>query len=472
MQHAEISDERYRELYPESLDVFEQTLSERTSDQNFEYAVSEILRKRLKYGSGLTPQELATLLLAVQHKPIESVRAAIIDVASSIRTKCFANKVAPMVPIEVSSYCASNCTFCGWRVDNRSMIRLSITEKAIREQARVLATKGFCHFEIAGGDDLRFLKEDLPRLIGALKSETKEIIEDARVSLCLVPMNQKQYQGLADVGLDCVLTWQETYNEPSYYSMITSGPKAWGITENYKVRKPDPVNNGYMDRLKSQEMAIRAGLQVGLGTMIGVDKVPEADIMAAVAHGQMLIDHYQDAVKPIIIGMPAWNAIPTEDTDNRDANNLSLDVEKNFPLLASLYLLAFPNKRSWVFANGRVTPETQIESVRVASNFTSTLVRIAPGAYLNDSKETAISAELFKRVKGIDRDELNLSTILEGEQFSHSVGTHDSFMGKFGEIGLEFQSDREMLASAVEHCKNLAAKRQSEMAEENDAVPA
>lgn len=471
MQQTEITEEKYRALYPESLDMFEQTLSGRPNDETFEDSVSEILKKRSKNGNGLSPQELATLLLAVQHKPIDEVRNAIIDAASRVRTKCFGNKVAPMVPIEVSSYCASNCTFCGWRADNRSMIRLSITETAIREQARVLAKKGFCHFEIAGGDDLRFLKEDLPSLISALKSETKDIIEDARVSLCLVPMNQKQYQGLADVGLDCVLTWQETYNEPSYYSMITSGPKAWGITEDYKVRKPDAVNNGYLDRLKSQEMAIRAGLQIGLGTMIGVDKVPEADIMAAVAHGQMLIDHYQDEVKPIIIGMPAWNPIPTEDTDNRDADNLSLDVEKNFPLLASIYLLAFPDKRTWVFANGRVKPETQIESVRVASNFTSTLVRIAPGAYLNDSDKTTISADLFKRVKGINRDELNLSTILEGEQFSHSVGTHDSFMGKFSEIGLEFQSDREMLVSAAMHCKELSAKKLGAQ-QKNDVVSA
>ena len=47
----------------------------------------------------------------------------------------------------------------------------------------------------------------------------------------------KNYSDLKKVGLDCVLTWQETYDEDLYNYHIPSGPKAWGVDENLKLQK-------------------------------------------------------------------------------------------------------------------------------------------------------------------------------------------------------------------------------------------
>ena len=194
-----------------------------------------------------------------------------------------------MVPIEVTSYCASTCKFCGWRSDNKDMVRLAISEQAIRDQAKVLAQMGFSHFEIAGGDHLPFLKKDLKALVTALKDETRSANPDARVSMCLVPMHQAQYEQLRDCGLDCVLTWQETYREDLFHHHIPSGPKAWGIDLDYNMTRG---GDGFLQRLQSQEMAIRAGLQAGLGAMIGLDECTEADVLSVIVHGKKLIEHY------------------------------------------------------------------------------------------------------------------------------------------------------------------------------------
>ena len=392
---------------------------------------------------GLSPADAALLLSVVRAAPVGEARAAIIAAATKLRFECFADDVATMVPIEVTSYCASGCKFCGWRADNKDMVRLAISEEAIREQAKILAGQGFSHFEIAGGDHLSFLKNDLADLIAGLKEETTAINPESRVSLCLVPMHEQQYADLRDVGLDCVLTWQETYDKELYDFHIPTGPKATGIDLEFNITRD---GNGYLQRLKSQERAIRAGLQAGMGAMIGLSPITEADVLSVMLHGQKLLEHYDDEIQPLIIGMPAWNPITTVGTDNRDALGFDFDVENNFELLSAIYLLAFPNRMAWVFANGRVAPEVQTASVRTAACFTSTCVQIAPGAYLDIDAQlgTTDRKRLFVR-SSVEPEKLTNERVLAGEQFVHYYLTHGDFLDLFSEQGLEVVNDRSLL---------------------------
>ncbi len=394
---------------------------------------------------GLDPTDAATLLATVRATPDLDARASIIDAAAALRMECFGDDVATMVPIEVTSYCASGCKFCGWRADNKDMVRLAISEEAIREQARILAAQGFSHFEIAGGDHLSFLKNDLAALIAGLKEETSAVNPDARVSLCLVPMHEQHYADLRDVGLDCVLTWQETYDKDLYDFHIPTGPKATGIDLDFNITRD---GNGYLQRLKSQEMAIRCGLQAGMGAMIGLSPITEADMLSVIIHGQELLTHYAGAIQPLIIGMPAWNSITTVNSDNRDDLGFDFDVEGNFQLLSAIYLLAFPDRMAWVFANGRVAPDVQTACVRTAACFTSTCVQIAPGAYLDIDAQlgTADKKRFFVR-STVEPEKLTKERVLAGEQFVHYYLTHGDFLDLFADQGLEVVNDRSLLVS-------------------------
>lgn len=393
---------------------------------------------------GLPSSDVAALLTLVRSDPDPVLRRRVLEAAGRLRLATYGDDVATMVPIEVTSYCQSSCKFCGWRADNRDMTRLSITETAIREQAKILAEQGFSHFEIAGGDDLKFLKNDLESLIRGLKEETTAINPAARVSLCLVPLMESQYAKLHDAGLDCVLTWQETYDKELFDFHIPTGPKAWGIDENFAITRG---GNGYLQRLKSQEMAVRCGMQAGLGAMIGLSPVTEADVMSVVEHGQKLLTHYADTIEPLIIGMPAWNSITTSKTDNRDGLGFDFDAEANFELIAAIYLLAFPDRHAWVFANGRVSPDVQTSTVRTAACFTSTCVQIAPGAYLDIDAQMDASArrKMFVR-SSVDTDLLTHERVMAGEQFVHYYLTHADFLELFAAQGLDVVNDRELLA--------------------------
>lgn len=410
-------------------------------------SATQALLLRRRGADGLSEDDTSWLLALVRDRPDPTARQQVLQAARELRRSSFGKRLAAMVPIEVTSYCASTCKFCGWRADNKEMVRLAINEAAIREQARILARMGFSHFEIAGGDHLPFLRNDLKGLIAALKQETRAINPDARVSMCLVPMHEAQYAEFKTHGLDCVLTWQETYQRELFEFHIPSGPKARGIDLQFNMVKN---GDGFMARLRSQEYAIRAGLQAGLGTMIGLADVAEADILSAVVHGRALIAHYGDAVLPLIVGMPAWNPITTNGSDNRERLGKPFDVEHNIELIAAIYLLAFPDKRAWVFANGRVNPEVQTNCVETASCFTSTLVQIAPGAYLGLDPRFAerVAPVHFFAKRSVTEEELTQEKILSGEQFMHYLMSHDEFVGKFSGRGLEIVSDRSLLLGA------------------------
>ncbi|WP_193180944.1 hypothetical protein [Nisaea sediminum] len=447
MHVQEIPTSFYRSIYQTSENVYLSRSAEAGSGEELTGRIDDILDRRLATTGGLSLSDAAELLLLVREHPLPEARKAVKDAARALRHRTFGHGVATMVPIEVTSFCSSTCRFCGWRADNKAMARMAITGAAIREQAKVLAAKGFSHFEIAGGDDLKFLKDNLAELIRGLKQETSAVNPDARVSLCLVPMHQEHYEALRDDGLDCVLTWQETYKEDLYNHHIPAGPKAWGIDHDLRLQKKNDNSVGWLHRMQSQELAIRAGLQAGLGTMIGLAEIAEADILSVIMHGQKLIEHYADTIQPLIIGMPAWNAIPTEETDRRATERPPFEVEQNFELLSAIYLLAFPDNHAWVFANGRVNPTVQTDCVETASFFTSTLVQIAPGAYLGlDGNK--VPRDMFDRVRGLPDGALSRDEILSGEQFVHYLDSHENFVAGFEARGMNVIPDRAKLLHA------------------------
>lgn len=184
-----ISERFYADLYHSSRDIFE--LSPWSDEEAKALAlVEEVLTKRSS--AGLDPASTAVLLRLVKDAPCARARQAVIESARNLRRRTFGLRYAAMVPIEITSFCTSNCRFCGWRADNRDMIRVSITEQALRDQARILARQGFSHFEIAGGDVIALLQRSLGDYIAILKEEVSSVDAQARVSVCVVPLHESE----------------------------------------------------------------------------------------------------------------------------------------------------------------------------------------------------------------------------------------------------------------------------------------
>jgi 2-iminoacetate synthase ThiH len=442
---SRIEDSFYKNIFRKSSALLRDTEKRYVNGHSkLKVDIEEILLSR-SAKHGLNLKQVAALLMCIRSVQSEEINELIISSARKLRKNIFDNKVSVMVPVEVTSFCASNCTFCGWKSSNVSMNRYRINTDGVISQIRYLKSIGFSHFELSGGDDINFLKNSMEKLVRLVRCELSKELDDSRISICLTPLTESLYNRLKSAGLDTVINWQETYDPSTYKKYILNGPKAYGLNDSFKVLKD---GDGYLFRMKAQESAIRANLQVGMGVMIGLSTSLEADILSLLTHCHKLIRHYASEIKPIILGLPIWNAITTADTDERRVEyNQESFIDGIFELISAIYLLSLPNHKAWVFPNCRVNKLTQINSIKTAGCFTSTMVRLSPGGYLENIPEKLEMSRYYER-SSVPLDKLTREEILRGEQFVHEYDEHRNYLKSFYDQGLEIVSDSYILAQS------------------------
>lgn len=395
-----------------------------------------------KAGQPLTLEELAVLMNTLLSPDSQQVIPRILAASQKLRDALFGNWVVPMAPVEVSNTCASDCQFCGWRVSNRAMKRLKIPADLAMMQVEYLVDNGIHYIEFVSGDDISVVRDLLPGLIRETRALFKRKGVQGKISFCTLALTEQQYLDLKVAGADNMIVWQETYDPVIFAEHIKGGPKAFGISDDWKV---DRSGNGCEFRIQSQERAMRAGLEVALGAMLGLNPDVTTEFLATVDHARYLMENYPvSRENPVIIGMPIWNAITTRETDLRPAERL--DMNELFPALASLYLLALPSNATWVFPNCRVPMKTQIEAAQVAGAFSSTEVKLGPGGYLPDiilckQANGEDTSELENRIYGLLKesgsDVEQLRKLLdEREQFVHHYHGHKRYCAAMEQAGL------------------------------------
>jgi hypothetical protein len=320
---------------------------------------------------------------------------------------------------------------------------MSISEELVLEQVTYLLDKGIYSIEYVGGDDFNFVRNFLPSLIPKTKTLFREKGIEGRIYVCTMALTTAQYSELKALGAESMIVWQETYDPKVYKKMIKKGPKASGILDNWNVAKN---GNGFEFRYLSQERALKAGMQVALGSMLKLNDNLNYEILATIQHARSLIDRYHINYRyPIVIGMPLWNSIPTSATDNLPKGKEY--IGPIFTYIAALYFLSLPAEKVWIFPNCRVSIKDQIEAVKAAGFFTSTEVKLGPGGYLPallrknaaDEKYTTDIKKLIEKDLGIKFSSLKeLESKLDlGEQFLHHYDTHEAYVQALKEVGLE-----------------------------------
>jgi len=394
-------------------------------------------------GKPLPLPQLAILLNTLLSHNGTAVIPLIENAAQAVRERLFGNWVVPMAPIEVSNTCASDCQFCGWRVSNRAMKRLKMPADLAMLQVEYLVDNGIHYIEFVSGDDITIVRDLLPELIG----QTRQLFNDrgiqGKISFCTLALTESQYADLKAAGADNMIVWQETYDKEIFQSHIKGGPKAFGITDDWRL---DRGGDGCEFRIQSQERAMRAGLEVALGSMLGLNPDVTTEFLATVDHTRYLMENYQVSPEhPLIIGMPIWNAITTRETDLRPAE--MLDMNTIFPALSALYLLALPSDSTWVFPNCRVPLKTQIHAAKIAGAFSSTEVKLGPGGYLpsiigrmhsRGEDSSGLEARIFKLMRESGKDVGELARLLdEREQFVHHYHAHNRYKASMEDAGLQ-----------------------------------
>ena len=200
---------------------------------------------------GLHLEEAAVLL---QNKAPE-VQDSILAAARFVKENIYGRRLVLFAPLYVANHCISNCLYCGFRKDNRDLIRRTLTHDEIAEEVKTLEKQGHKRLLMLMGDHPQkssfdyFLKA--LEVAYATKCERGEI---RRINVEISPLSVCDFRRLKAAKIGTYLLFQETYHRQTYEKMHPSGPKA-----NYDFR------------LTGMDRAQEAGIDdVGIGVLFGL----------------------------------------------------------------------------------------------------------------------------------------------------------------------------------------------------------
>jgi len=141
------------------------------------------------------------------------------QLSQAITQQRFGKVIRLFAPLYLSNECINNCAYCGFSRDN-PILRVTLEEKEVQQEAQALADQGFRHILLVAGEHPKFVSN------GYLEACIRRLAPLVpSLSLEVGPMEQADYQPLVRAGAEGLVVYQETYDTDVYQAMHTAGPK-------------------------------------------------------------------------------------------------------------------------------------------------------------------------------------------------------------------------------------------------------
>jgi 2-iminoacetate synthase len=221
--------------------------------------------EKAKEAKGLTPAEVAILLQTDDRELLERMFVA----AREIKLKIYGRRLVLFAPLYVSDHCVNNCTYCGYKRENRFKRRkLSMAELA--EEVRILENLGHKRLVLEAGEHptecpIDYMLESI-RTIYGIRFKNGSI---RRINVNIAATTVENYRRLKDADIGTYILFQETYHRETYEKMHPSGPKAdydWHTTAHGRAMQAgiDDVGFGVLFGLYDFKFEVLAMLQHAL----------------------------------------------------------------------------------------------------------------------------------------------------------------------------------------------------------------
>ncbi|MCK9348668.1 MAG: [FeFe] hydrogenase H-cluster radical SAM maturase HydG [Sphaerochaeta sp.] len=220
-----------------------------------------------------------------------SLRQEIVEAAKEIKKKVYDNRVVTFAPLYCGSKCINRCAYCGFRSDNKSVIRKVLTMDEIREETRVLAgVIGHKRLIIVFGEhpetDADYIAETMKTIYEVKVPVRNGMGEIRRVNVNAAPLPIQELKKLQEAGIGTFQVFQETYHHETYS----------------KVHPIDTLKGNYRWRLYALHRAMDAGIDdVAIGALFGLYDW-KFEVMGMVAHARDLERLYN--IGPHTISFP------------------------------------------------------------------------------------------------------------------------------------------------------------------------
>ncbi len=204
--------------------------------------------------------------------PVASERLEEIARESHLETvRRFGHTMHLFAPLYLSNECVSECTYCGFQVWNRDIVRRTLSPQEVRTEVRYLKHLGFRHVLLVAGEHPKHVSADY--ITECIEAAAEEI---ADVSVEVQVWDEPTYERFVDAGCDGLVVYQECYDPRVYPEFHLKGPK-----------------RHYDNRLDAPDRAARAGMRrIGLGSLLGLNQNWRFEVLALVAHARHGLKHW------------------------------------------------------------------------------------------------------------------------------------------------------------------------------------
>jgi 2-iminoacetate synthase len=259
-------------------------------------------------------------------------------------------------PLYLSSYCANECTYCGFSYP-LPLERRHLSLAEVLREADLLAARGFRHILLVAGDyaSLTSVKY-YTQIVRALAAR------GVLPSIEIAPQTTAAYGELVEAGAVAVTLYQETYDERRYAEYHRRGSKT-----------------SFDWRLEGPERGLEAGFaRIGLGPLLGLAE-PQADLLAVMRHAIYLRKRFPDRV--LAFSLPRIQDAPTEFRVPFQVDN------ETFIRMYCALRLAFPDAE--LVLSTREPPEMRARLARICITQLSAGSSTVPGGYGDPSVSDA-----------------------------------------------------------------------------------
>lgn len=325
----------------------------KTSNNTNEAKITEILDKALEL-KGISFEEAATLLNINDEKILEKVFKA----AKQLKEKIYGKRIVLFAPLYLSNYCVNNCLYCGFRKDNKDIVRKMLTPDEVIEEAKSIVNVGHKRILLVAGEDLKKCNLDyIKEIIDKIYEQKILNGEVRRININIAPLSVEEFKRLSTFGIGTFQSFQETYHRETYKLMHPSGLKA-----NYEYR------------VETMDRALEGGLHdVGIGALLGLTDY-RFEVLAMLMHADYLDKKY--GTGPHTISIPRIE--PAKGSALSEQPPHAID-DLNFKKIVAVLRLAVPY--TGIILSTRERAEFRSEILELGVSQISAGSKTNPGGY-------------------------------------------------------------------------------------------
>ncbi|MEX0873629.1 MAG: 2-iminoacetate synthase ThiH [Actinomycetota bacterium] len=212
-------------------------------------------------------RDVAALLAPAALSRLESIARDSHD----LTVQRFGKTMHLFAPLYLSNECVSECTYCGFQVWNRDIVRRTLSPAEVGAETRFLRHLGFRHALLVAGEHPKHVSA--PYIADCIRAAADEV---PNVSIEVQAWDTDTYRSFVEAGCDGVVIYQETYDARVYPEFHLKGNKRFGDW-----------------RLGAPERGARAGMRrLGIGTLLGLNPSWRWEVLALAAHANFLQRHF------------------------------------------------------------------------------------------------------------------------------------------------------------------------------------